>query len=259
MNMNARKKRIDHINKYIENCERDNVAVDNIERGVGNRSFCAMSLSSCAVARAMSAWFVKGEIGEFRQWMYLAAKLDQFWYKIGDQPFSPLANMLNLLNPLISNNLDLIHWFANFEPAYDKERVEKPNTSDFFAYQAVIAIQGNWGRLEARCDKMLSNFPTSAKHKNYIHDYEFYLALARGDNEEMRRAITKLLGENIVKSRCADETAFSKDLIFTPAVIYSKIASLHGYDLNMESDYIPLPWMGNVPLDYYDNYYSFLK
>ena len=60
-------------------------------------------------------------------------------------------------------------------------------------------------------------------------------------------------------SRAKAESGFTEDLISTPAVIYAKIAWLHGCKVVVDTPYIPAEWLPMDPLPHYDNHYRFLK
>ncbi|CUI08762.1 hypothetical protein BN2497_12301 [Janthinobacterium sp. CG23_2] len=146
--------RILHAKSHAQFTEGKAKALDFILRGVGNRVACAMLLSDNAMANGIVDWFENHSIEGLRQHFYVAAKLDQFWYPLNTQPFSPPGNFLQLLTPLISNDRTLIEWFINYDAAYDISRVENHKTKDFFAYQAIVALRGDWARLLARCEKV---------------------------------------------------------------------------------------------------------
>jgi hypothetical protein len=52
---------------------------------------------------------------------------------------------------------------------------------------------------------------------------------------------------------------YAADLISTAAVIYAKIAWHHGYEVRVDSPYIPPEWLPTEPLERYDDHYGFLK
>jgi Immunity protein 49 len=60
-------------------------------------------------------------------------------------------------------------------------------------------------------------------------------------------------------SRSNDEGGFTEDLISTPAFIYAKIAWRHGYEVVVDSPFVPSEWLPISPLDRYENHYAFLE
>ena len=251
--------RLAHIAKHLDLEDSIERKVYNIVHNVGNPIACALGLSSHAKAKAMYAWFKDRDIEAFRQWCYVAAKLDQLWYRLEDSTINSGARLLQLLKPFVSNNNEVIEWFMNNDSVYDAKRIANHKTRDFFAYQAIIALRGDWPKLIARCELVLSDPPKSSSEKKYAIDHEFYLALGQGDIEGMKKVICSLVTSKALRTRYEDESGFTKDLISTYAVIYSKIALRHGYDVKVDSPYIPLEWLDNDPLEKYETHYSFLK
>ena len=59
-------------------------------------------------------------------------------------------------------------------------------------------------------------------------------------------------------ARKDDDSGYMADLVSSAAVIYAKIAWLHGHEVRVNSPYIPEEWLPCTPLDRYDAHYSFL-
>ncbi|MDB5802957.1 MAG: hypothetical protein JWN73_279 [Betaproteobacteria bacterium] len=206
----------------------------------------------------MFAWFEYGDLNAMRQWCYVAAKLDQMWNQMEDDTLSPGAKMLQLLKPLLSNHGSLIEWFAHYDKGYDLDRVENHKTHDFWAYQAPLALRGEWQRLIARCERVIGDPPTAGAQQKYLPDHHFYLALAQGNIEKMQEVLEQLVTPKAVHGRSDDDSGFTEGLISTAAVIYAKIAWRHGYQVMVDSPYIPAEWLSLEPLSQYDNHYRFI-
>jgi hypothetical protein len=142
---------------------------------------------------------------------------------------------------------------------WDPKRVANHKTHDFWAYQAIIALRGDWEKLTARCELVLSDPPGASSEKKYLIDHEFLLALAKGDCDGMKNILLQLVTPKGLRLRRDDEGGFTGDLISTYAVIYAKIASRHGHDVDINSPYMPSEWLDNTPLEKYDFHYSFLS
>jgi hypothetical protein len=229
-----------------------------IETDTGDPRACLMFLGSHATANAMVAWFRHQDLTATKQWSYVAGNLTRTAYRMVSDTFSPGAKMLTLLQPLLSDNDFLLNWFANFDSAYDPRRAENHKTHDFWAYQAIIAIQGDWQRLKNRCERVLAEPPKASGEKKYLVDHQFYLALALGDIPAMEDAIRQIVAPRAVSARSNDESGFTADLISTPAVIYAKIAWRHGYHVTIDSPFLPQQWLPIAPLDSYADHYTFL-
>jgi Immunity protein 49 len=237
-------------------------AIKYIEQNIGSPINCLESLSHDARVKAMLAWFEQNDLNALRQWSYVSSKLMQLYHqmktaegstlKINAGPYSA-----ELLEPLLSNNNELIDWFAHYDEIYDMKRVEKVSTVDFMAYQAVVALKGDWPRLIERCNNVIAKPPSSLGRYNEYH--HFWLALARGDKQKMEQALQKMANPRVLRTRTGEESPISEDLIFTRIIICMKIAWRNGFEIKVDSPYVPMEWMPNEPLQQYDNHYSFLK
>jgi hypothetical protein len=233
--------------------------VNYIIHGLGNPRACAGTLASHAEASAMYAWFANHDLEAMKQWLYLSAKLEQLQYNMEVDTFSPEGKTLHLIKPLLSDHAGLIDWFAHFDAIYDMKRVENHKTSDFRAYHAILALRGDWPRLKARCEHVLSDPPGASAEQKYQIDHHFFLALARGDVGKMEDVLRQIVEPKAIRSRNDDESGYTADLISTYAVMYAKIAWRHGYQVKVDSPYIPAEWLPIEPLEYYDAHYDFLR
>lgn len=255
----AASKRIAHIKKHLEIGFQVDQLIHNVENNLGNPRACLMSLSSHGEASAMCAWFEHRDLPAMRQWLHVAARLDQKWYQMEEDTQGPGAKMLQLLHPLLSNNRSLIEWFAHYDAAYDLERVESHKTHDFWAYQAVVALRGEWDRLAERCARVTRDPPGASAEQKYLMDHQFYLGLARRDLGKMTEALEYLVTPKMIRARINHDSGYAADLISTAAVIYAKIAWYHGCEVRVDSPYIPQEWLPTTPLERYDDHYGFLK
>jgi hypothetical protein len=122
----------------------------------------------------------------------------------------------------------------------------------------MVALRGEWPRLIERCERVMRAPAGAASEQEYLPDHEFYLALARRDVGTMTEALYKLVTPKLVKARNNDDSGYAADLISTAAVIYSKIAWFHGFEVRVDSPYIPSEWLPMEPLQRCDDRYGFL-
>lgn len=108
-------------------------ALRNIDRHIGDPRACVRRLASNAEARAMYSWFGDRDLASFRNWCHIAARLHQRFHLMQPGPHSATGSMLALRYPLLSNNVELIRWFADYVDIYDPKQVEDPKTADFWA------------------------------------------------------------------------------------------------------------------------------
>lgn len=253
-------KRLDHIRRHTENSESSiERKAHNIKHNLGDPSACAMGLSSHAAASAMYSWFSNRDIKAMKQWFYVAAKLDQLYYKMEEANPEIGRGYPELFKPILSDNEPLIDWFAHYDLAYDMKRAENHKTHDFWSYQTIVALRGDWPRLIERCESIINDPPGASREQKYLVDHHFFLALARGDIDKMQSVLQEIVSPKAIKSRLDFETGYTADLISTPAVIYAKIAWRHGYQVKVDSPYVPAEWLPVAPLEHYDSHYDFLK
>ena len=67
----------------------------------------------------------------------------------------------------------------------------------------------------------------------------------------MTDVLNELVSTKVSRSRAGLEGAYTKDLISTSAVMYSKLAMRHGFDIGVSSEYIPSEWLPVRPLPKY--------
>lgn len=253
-----RSSRITHIRNHIDSEDVDR-KVHFIVTNTGNPLACLMRLASNAEARAMYSWFHDKDLDATKQWLYVAGRLDKMRYERETDRLNAGGKTLQLFRPLLSDNEELIRWFIWDADIYDQKSVDDPDLIDFWAFQAVLALRGNWDRLKERCDIMLSRPSVPHNLKNYIDDYKFYLALANKDRAGIVDGISSLLTAEMLGARSKDESGFTEDLISKPAVIYAKIAWRYGFQIELGSEYVPSDWLAIKPLSQYDAHYKFLQ
>nr|WP_262381825.1 immunity 49 family protein [Pseudomonas veronii] len=101
--------------------------------------------------------------------------------------------------------------------------------------------------------------PPSGPKKRFMLDNEFFIALAEGDKSKMESVLRELTTPASIKRRFDSENGYSEGLISTFGVIYAKIAWRHGYEVVVDTPYIPSEWLPVKPLAHYDAHYEFLK
>ena len=195
----------------------------------------------------MLAWFQDHDLTATRQWFRQSAEMNKRAYEIRYGTVGAGGKTLELRAPLVSNDDELIAWFANARHLYNAKAVQDHKSGDdFWAYQAIVALRGEWRELEARCDRVLADPPRAASEQKYLVDHRFYRGLARGDEAEMLAALAEMLQPKAVRARGNDESGFTQDLIFTPALIYTKLAWRKGHRIDPRSPLVPSEWL---PLD----------
>jgi Immunity protein 49 len=252
------KARLSHVESHLDGGFEIDRIVYFIEHNQGNPVACAGRLSAHAYAKGMQAWFGLQDLELMKAWFYTSGRLNKYAFGLGSDKMNFLYKMLEFMRPLVSDNCQLIDWFCQFTDIRDAKRIESTTTSDYIGYQIMLAVKGDWGLLAERCERMSAN-PPKGKTRRFLLDNEFFLALATSDIDRMESVLTELVSPKLIKARADSESGYSEGLISTYGVIYAKIAWRHGFEVKVDSPYIPAEWLPVRPLQVYDPHYNFLK
>ncbi len=233
-----------------------------MSKKIFDRSDNSLSLllrfNSFFLAKAMVVWFKEKDIFLMKKYSYcgsIIVKIFHLLKTMENKPnltYSPGPLFSELLLPLISDNEDVINWLTYDDALFDLVAAENPKKDHFWVYQTRLALRGEWERLRERCHKVMANPPKSAWHAKYVSDSRFYLALADGAIGRMEHFLEEITSSNIIRIRQNVESGFTQDLISTDAVIYAKIAWRHGYQVRVDSPYVPAEWLPVSPLSLYE-------
>ncbi len=236
--------------------------VAHIEGGTGSPSGCLRILMTYAEVFAMAAWYESHDLAALKTWLYARAKLEHI---LMNPPYGEAGVLaayenraLHGLFPLISDHPGLIDWYSKLDGRFDARRVANPKAFEFWTKQFFLALRGEWDVLVERSESIIANPPSASREKKFLIDHEFYIALARGDVDKMQSTIEELISPKVNARRIALEEGFRAGLISTPAVIYGKLAYRHGYEIVVESPYVPLEWLSIAPLAEYVDPFDFM-
>ncbi|WP_175948506.1 Imm49 family immunity protein [Burkholderia pyrrocinia] len=242
-------KHLDHLSTRVEKLSK------MVEDNEGDPYACIQGLRGQATAASLVSWFRDHSLSDFKKWCYVAGKLDYILFKREPRRWYPAYL---LLMPLLSDNERLIQWLTQSDQLADVARAHQPAAPEFHGYQALVALRGDWKLLEERSLQAIGH--SSAKMQKYEIDHHFYLALARHDVPGMEAVLQKLVSPKTAKARNVEpEFGFTEKLIGTHAVIYAKIAWRHGFEVKVDTPWIPQEWLPIAPLAHYTDPYNFMK
>lgn len=258
-NREAYQNALAHVIQHAEYREDIQVKIDYITQQKGDIAFCIGMLGNYAEANAMVSWFRDGDLIAFKQWCYIAAKLNRMVFQFDVIEWFPAYKHLYAL---LSDNEEIISWYSQHRVSYDRQGSIKdrdnPRKPDFHGYQLILALNHEWELLRERCELILST--ELKKDRKYLIDHRFYLALANADKTEMENVLTELTSPKISKIRNHEFAfTFTEHFIATHAVIYAKLAWRNGYQLNIDTPWIPKEWLPIQPLDEYPEPWDFMK
>ncbi|MCG6036394.1 immunity 49 family protein [Acinetobacter baumannii] len=258
-NKEAFQKALAHVIQHAEFRDGIQEKINYISQRKGDVAFCIGMLGSYAEANAMVSWFRNSDLIAFKQWCFIAAKLNRMVFQFDTIEWFPAYKHLYAL---LSDNEEIISWYSQHRVSYDRQGSIKdrdnPRKPDFHEYQLILALNHEWDKLRERCELILQT--DLKKDKKYLIDHRFYLALANGDKGEMENILTELTSQKIAKVRNFEFAfTFTEHFIATHAVIYIKLAWRNGYHLNIDTPWIPKEWLPVEPLLEYLEPWEFMR
>lgn len=233
-----------------------------LETGTGSRSGCLATLPLRSYPRAMYAWFYEKNLTEMKQWAYVSAKLCIMLkhMQTGEDYLTE-----ELLWPLISDNEDVIDWYRQHNRPYmlgkkvtggDKD---DPKSWMFYRYQSWLALNERWDELRQRSEYILSMQDQIKKDRSYLIDHRFYLALANGDKQGMEAVLLEKCNPKNRRLRYEQESGSTDRFIVSYATLFAKLAWRNGYEVQVDTSWIPKEWLPVQPLEKYEDPWPFMQ
>ncbi len=205
--------------------------------------------------RAWRSWFVEKDLNAFRLNMLHHSLLNIAHHANSSAHYGELAGHF-ILPAFLANHVEGIHWHSQNLVAGFNRYNEVPNTAPdamiLGSYTARgiqfrLVLQKDWESVVERAEIVVSN-PEILMRKADLWDWKFDIAIANGDVKAMEAIVRKLLTPALKK---ANEGGFScENALFNPwAMLHLKIARYHGYELDVESPWIPHEWLDMTPLE----------
>jgi hypothetical protein len=210
-------------------------------------------LLSCEfTSQAMKSFYNDKSIDKCKTAAYNAAVADRMVLQEKPYPRGS-AYPHRLLYPLLSDNKEIIHWYGQFflpvlqfdfkkQPAF-----QVPCQAEHYTVQMGHAILGNWQQLADNCELALAESPK--KRKLFQIDYAFLYALAKGDVPAMEATLAELVAPKVRVNR-QKELGFglTEKLMYGWGVILAKLAWYHGYEVDVDSPWVPKELLPFKPL-----------
>ncbi len=204
------------------------------------------------VALTMKSLYRDKSLNQCKAAAYNAAVADRMVLQEKPYPRGS-AYSHKLLCPLLSDNKEIIHWYGQFflptlqldfkkQPAY-----QVPCHTEHYTVQMGHAILGNWQQLADNCELALAESPK--KRKLFQIDYAFLYALAKGDVPAMESALAELVTPKVRVNR-QKELGFglTEKLMYGWGIILAKLAWYHGYEVDVDSPWVPKELLPFKPL-----------
>ena len=249
--------RLKHLLESMESLiddESDNLK--RIEEKRGNCLYCIKELGEIYETTASKALLVDKDIESFRKNMYIYSKLKL----MSRDTRAYLAwRKINLFCILMSNNKDFLDFILrNFDIiGHEKEKYKKSEADFYLMRTILLAIRGNWEEVIARADFYSANPSKETDFKYFPLEFGFLKALAEKNIEKMKENINAMLEPKVARQMMYDENIFFYLHIYV--LLYLKIASYYGFDLEIESDIVPKELIDSKPAKEYPEPYEFMK
>lgn len=242
---------------WVEGFDR---TIEMLATGKGSRSGCLGGLFDDCNVRAMLAYFRDGNLHEMKHWFYLSSKARIMWVH---ETLSPISAE-DLLWVLASDNEELIAWWRGNRQYYDPPtRPDKKtvvNTDEFARLQSIRALSQDWDALAKDCQRALAQ-PELFKRglRPRLGKFQFWLSLATGDQDGMRAYLLELCAPKQRSRYYQFESGLSNNFIASLATLYAKLAWRAGYELELDTPWIPKDWLPVQPLAQYEAPWPFMQ
>lgn len=247
-----------HVIPHSIDSEGSQLDVSFISEGKGSRKACLEHLEMLTIAKSLVAWFRDHDLQAFKQWAFIAEKLQRMARQLA--PTESIAAP-DLMYALFSDHEDIISWFSQHTGYFQNNKdAHNPKQAVYFHYQAFLALRGDWDELKSRCERILAMEHEIKKDRRFLLDQRFYLALAEGNIADMESVLTEMTNPKNARIRNFEfPFGLEKRLFSGFATLYAKLAWRHGYQLQVDSVWIPQPWLPVQPLERYEEPWEFMR
>lgn len=222
-------------------------------------------------AATSHAYLFENDLKKFKQYAYISGKLGILRSVNYEEPspfFFP-CDMLNVQNPmflmlmsdspqlrefLIRNIDNVANNTEKFTDRYDLNR--------HMIYNTLLMVEGvQLERLKQRSLEVLA-YPTPNKWlQKRLDDYRFFLAFAEQDADAMKKALEPLFIKKNARAAAKETLAYFDFFLQPQIVMYAKLASMHGFDLEIDHEIAPRDLIVYDPLpeEDYQDIFEFMK
>ena len=249
--------KLEHLIKRVDLYkEVENDYLKRIEEKNGDCQYCMRSLGRIYITVASKELVVDKDIESFRKNIYVYSKLNL----MGTDTRAYLAwKKMNLFCVLMSNNKDFLDFILRtFDIiGHEKEKYKKSEADFYLMRTILLALKGDWEEVIKRADFYSANPSKETGFKYFPLEFGFLKALAEKNIEKMKENINAMLEPKVARQMMHDESIFFYLHVYV--LLYLKIASYYGFDLEIESDIVPKELIDSTPAKEYPEPYEFMK
>ena len=214
-------------------------------------------LRNIYLADCLAQWVQNQDLSEVKRLAFISAKAKRMGHQY--VPGGGLAyGFYSAFEVLLSDHEEMIHWYAwHVLPAIhgSKGRLQnylQPSKAEFHAFNCRLALLGEFDWLDERSDKALMDGVKLKAGKSYRFDFLFFKALVSGDKNAMEENIQALLKGRVAYTRNKESTfGLQNKLVSSWGFMLAKIAYRHGFELDIDSPWLPMEWLPVKPVDNY--------
>lgn len=247
------------INGFLSPDRNSERPIHLLEAGEGVRKNCLSSAAKYAIAHALTAYFQQQDLPGFKQWASVAAKL--LIMREHEAPYS--FNFEEWLWPLLSDNEELISWMSQHRLyGIDPAQPGAEHKIDSHAYARTIdlhLIRGDMAAVIQACERALAEPEKFAKMKGRLQHFRFFLALAQGNRAEMATILHDMCSRKQRSRSFQFELPLTAYFIVSYATLLAKLAYRHGYELEIDTPWIPRDWLPVQALPRYEDPWPFMQ
>lgn len=254
------------LSDYKFDFEMEKRCIDYIKNKKGNQLSCMRTLSSEYKVLASKNLLIENNLNSFRLNCHISEKLkilgtskESKLYKDSYSLFGLIMSNNKEWISFLKNNLNYItsNDFNSKENTYIKSKYLHRNS--FLSKTTILALLGDFEEVEKRSKKYLEEPLTKSYYAYTKYDFMFFEALVNKNTEKMKQAIHKLLEPKIAKKILFDTDINYSFYLNIYALMYSKIALSHGFDLGINDKTAPKNLIDNTSLQNYEEPYDFMK
>lgn len=253
---------LQHVGGWARFSDIDDEAISFLNTSKGSRSGCLRNLTMPTEGLSAVSYFRDHNLTATKQWAYVTAKLR---IMLNHLQTGEDYLVYDLLWPLISDNEDVIDWYRQHNRPYMLGKkitggdIDDPKNYQFYRYQSWLALNARWDELRQRCELILGMQDEIKKDRSYLIDHRFYLALANRDKAGMEAVLAEKCQPKQRKARHDQESGLTHNFIVSYATVFAKLAWRNGYQVEVDTPWIPREWLPVKPLDKYEDPWPFMQ
>lgn len=202
-----------------------------------NRTFFLYELEHSDFQQAKLRAYTCGRIDEYLMTHYDSRILDY--------------GVINITFAILSDDIPLINRYTCLSHSFYYHTIKKGSLTH--AIQNII--KEDWTSLEGDI-ATYSRIVLTQRGKINIPDLTFFKGMLERNADQMKAGILMLLKDHKRRNK---HMGIAQEYISVPALTYTKLAWLKGFELEIDHPLIPKALLPFDPLPHYDEHYDFLK